>query len=75
MNVYSPSWFVLSQAEPASLEGVALVPASVFTSFALIIVVLRWYSKIRLAPGTQHIEDFVITAALVRSQRDPEVSN
>ncbi|KAF9691194.1 hypothetical protein EKO04_010901 [Ascochyta lentis] len=67
MGAYSPSWFVLSQKATANLQQSALIPALVFTSLALFVVSLRWYSRIRLAPGTWRVEDYVISAALLLS--------
>ncbi|KAF2629216.1 hypothetical protein BU25DRAFT_389218 [Macroventuria anomochaeta] len=68
MQIHSPSWFVLSQKATANLQQSALIPALVFTTLALLIVILRWYSRICLAPGTWHIEDFVVTAALILTE-------
>ncbi|KAH6638805.1 hypothetical protein C7974DRAFT_304363 [Boeremia exigua] len=67
MPTNSPSWFVLSQKATANLQQSALIPSVVFTVLALSIVLLRWYSRIRLAPGTWRREDFLITAALLVS--------
>ncbi|KAF1363417.1 hypothetical protein EJ07DRAFT_152231 [Lizonia empirigonia] len=67
MHVHSPTWFVLSQQATANLQQSALIPSLVFTSLAVLIVMLRWYSRIRLTPGTWHVEDFVITIALLLS--------
>lgn len=69
MFTHSPSWFVLSQKATADLQHSALIPALVLTVLALITVVLRWYSRVRLAPGTWHTEDFVITGALVKRNK------
>ena len=73
MHIHSPSWFVLSQQATANLQQSALIPSLVFTTLALIVVVLRWYSRIRLAPDTWHIEDFIISAALASGPQRNEV--
>ncbi|KAJ4986553.1 integral membrane protein [Stagonosporopsis vannaccii] len=67
MPTNSPSWFVLSQKATENLQQSALIPALTFTSLALVVVLLRWYSRIRLAPGTWHREDMLISVALVLS--------
>jgi hypothetical protein len=61
----SPSWFVLGQNATANLGLTALLPALVLTIFALLVVLLRWYSKICLRPGTWHFDDVLFTLALV----------
>lgn len=71
MGIHSPSWFVLSHEATANLQQSALIPAVLFTTLALPIVVLRWYSRTRLAPRTWHVEDVVVTAALVCARQDP----
>lgn len=65
MPTKSPSWFVLSQNATANLGLSALLPALVLTILALLVMILRWYSKIRLRPGTWHFEDVLFTLALV----------
>lgn len=67
MHTESPSWFVLSQNATANLGLTALLPALVLTIFALLVVLLRWYSKIRLMPGTWHFEDVLFTFTLLLS--------
>lgn len=70
MLTESPSWFVLSQNATANLGLTALLPALILTTFALLVVLLRWYSKIHLRPGTWHFEDILFTFALVRIRCD-----
>jgi len=67
MHSESPSWFVLSQNATANLGLTALLPALILTIFALLVMLLRWYSKIRLMPGTWHFEDVLFTLALLLS--------
>lgn len=68
MEINSPSWFVLAQQATTSLHRLAFVPALVTTTLAFLIVILRWYSKIRLMSGSCSLEDFVITAAMVSTR-------
>ncbi|KAF1925036.1 uncharacterized protein M421DRAFT_267455 [Didymella exigua CBS 183.55] len=75
MDTNSPSWFVASQQATTSLRGSAFIAALIFTTLAFIIVILRWYSKIRLVPGTLRLEDFVITAATVSTRPNEEASD
>lgn len=74
MSTNSPSWFVLSQQATTGLQRSAFVPALLFTALAFIVVVLRWYSKLRLMPGTWRLEDFVISAAAVNTHSAEETS-
>ncbi|UPX19974.1 uncharacterized protein EKO05_0010222 [Ascochyta rabiei] len=67
MDTHSPSWFILSQKATANLQQSALIPALLFTSLALLVVLLRWYSRICLAPGKWGVEDYFISVALLLS--------
>lgn len=65
MNTHAPSWLVLSSVATADIRESALIPAVLFTTLALVVVLLRWYSRMCLSPGICCIEDYFVGGALV----------
>lgn len=70
MHIHSPSWFVLSASATAHISLNALVPATLFTVLALIMVCARWYSRIVCRPGHVGPEDWCASWAMVRLRQD-----
>lgn len=67
MHKHSPSWYVLSSKATADIGLDALVPTVILTILALLIVVLRWYSRIVMSrKGRLEVEDYLVALATVR---------
>ncbi|OAL43367.1 hypothetical protein IQ07DRAFT_650204 [Pyrenochaeta sp. DS3sAY3a] len=67
MHSHSPSWFVLSSSATANIGLDALVSSAIFTAVAMIMVGLRWGSRMCSPKGTVGVEDYFVTVALVFS--------
>lgn len=65
MESRSPSWFVLSSKATADIRYEALIPAVTFSALAILVVVLRWYSRVYSTAGSIGTEDYLVTLALV----------
>jgi hypothetical protein len=65
MNTHAPSWLVLSSVATADIRESTLIPAVLFTTLALVVVLLRWYSRVCLSPGICCIEEYFVSGALV----------
>jgi hypothetical protein len=65
MHTHDPTWLVLSSLAMEDIRQSALIPAVIFTAFALGAVVLRWYSRMCLSPGVCKAEDYCVSGALV----------
>ena len=60
----NPSWVKVSQQAGADIGHQALIPVLILTVLALVMVVLRWFSRVRLS-CVYGVEDVVVTLALV----------
>jgi hypothetical protein len=69
MHDQSPSWFILRSKATADIQYETLVPTVVFTVLALLMVVLRWCSRISCRSATVKSEDYVVTAAMVSTRK------
>jgi hypothetical protein len=65
MHKHAPTWLVLSSLAMEDIRQSALIPAVIFTTFALGTVLLRWYSRMCLSPGVCRAEDYCVSGALV----------
>jgi len=70
MLAHLPSWIALSSEAVANISYSALIPAIVFTTLALVTVVLRLYSRARFSRKIG-AEDILVTAALVCTVTTP----
>jgi preprotein translocase subunit SecF len=70
---HSPSWFVLSSKVTSDIRYGALLPAAIFTVLAVCTVALRWYTRLLIAAGNAAIEDYFVTAAMVRTESIPNL--
>jgi hypothetical protein len=66
---HSPSWLVLSPQATAHIHLDALFPAALFTVLAIVMVGLRWYSRLVCRPGYVGCEDWFVTVAVVCFQQ------
>ena len=64
-KMHPPTWFVLSAEATAQIGSGDLVPIVICTAFAILMVILRLYSRIYSAPGGMKTEDYFVMAALV----------
>ncbi|KAF2826620.1 hypothetical protein CC86DRAFT_292356 [Ophiobolus disseminans] len=67
MHTHSPSWFMLSSQATAHIHYDALLPAVLCTALALVIVGLRWYSRMMSRKGSVGTEDWMVTLAMLLS--------
>jgi hypothetical protein len=65
MHTHAPTWLVLSSLAMEDIRQSALIPAVIFTTLALGVVLLRWYSRMCLSPGVCRAEDYCVSGALV----------
>lgn len=73
MRVHTPSWFVLSSKATADIHIDALASCVVFTSLAMVFVVLRLLTRVK--NGGLRLEDYVVVVAVVlQSQHEEDIS-